>query len=122
MKKTIKEDNNRKILKTEYLNDNSLLEYVEENEMVHVTIRFVEGQSIKVQTLCTMSKEDYNAYLGSLIVKSENNEAIAIFRRENDKFFLQDVYEITTRQPSVSDFLDLSYRKYFGTGKKPYQK
>ena len=61
MKKTIKEENNRKILESRYLNDNTLLEFVLEGNQVVASIRYVSGvvSGIREITLATMSLEDY---------------------------------------------------------------
>ncbi len=116
MKKTIKEDNSRKILESRYLNDNTLLEYVLEGDQVTASIRYVSGviSGIKEITLTTMSLEDYAKNLSKIIEENEEKNAIAIFKRdEQGNYELRNVFDVEEHSYAILEFLDIVYSKKF---------
>ena len=117
MKKTIKEDNNRRILESKYLNDNTLLEYVlEDNKEVVATIRYVSGviSGIREITLTRMSLEDYANNLSKIIEENETKDAIAIFKRdEKGNYELRNVFEVEEHSFAILEFMDIVYNKKF---------
>lgn len=116
MKKTIREDNNRKILESRYLNDNTLLEFVLDGNQVVASIRYVSGvvSGIREITLTTMSLEDYANNLSKIIEENEEKDAIAIFKRDEDgNYELRNVFEVEEHSYSILEFIDIVYAKKF---------
>lgn len=125
MKKTIKEDNERKILKQEYLSENSLLEYIEEKDKVFICVRYIENSyfenGIKEMVVAVLSKEEYETELNNIIEISENNNAIAVFKKRKkdntEEYYLEKVCMLDEHKSESSDFVDCAYALYF-PGKK----
>ena len=116
MKKTIKEDNSRRILESRYLNDNTLLEFVLEEKDVVVTVRYVSSpiSGIKEVTLTRMSLEDYANNLSKIIEENEKKDAIAIFKRdEKGNYELRNVFDVEEHSYAISEFMDIVYAKKF---------
>ena len=116
MKKTIKEDNERKILESRYLNDNTLLEFVLEEKDVVVTVRYVSSpiSGIKEVTLTRMSLEDYANNLSKIIEENEKKDAIAIFKRdEKGNYELRNIYDVEEHSYAILEFMDIVYAKKF---------
>ena len=113
MKSTIREDNNRKVIKQEYLNDNALLEVTELDDSIKVSIRFVENDSVKEHALTTMTRSKYLQEGEERIVISEDGKKIALFRREGEDFWLERLYDLEEHSFTVADFMDIEYKKHF---------
>lgn len=116
MKKTIKEENNRKILESRYLNDNTLLEFVLEGNQVVASIRYVSGvvSGIREITLATMSLEDYANNLSKIFEENEEKNAIAIFKRdEQGNYELRNVFDVEEHSYAILEFMDIVYAKKF---------
>ena len=116
MKKTIREDNNRRILESRYLDDNTLLEFVLEEKEVVVTVRYVSStiSGIKEVTLTRMSLEDYTNNLSKIIEENEEKNAIAIFKRdEQGNYELRNVYDVEEHSYAILEFMDIVYAKKF---------
>ena len=117
MKRTIKEDNQRKILESKYLNDNTLLEFVLEKNEVIITVRFVSGVVSGIQeiTLTRISLEDYANNLSKIIEENEDKTAIAIFtkREETGEYELRNVFNVEEHQYAILEFMDIVYKKKF---------
>lgn len=116
MKKTIKEDNARRILESRYLNDNTLLEFVLEGNQVVANIRYVSGvvSGIREITLTTMSLEDYANNLSRIIEENETKDAIAIFKRDEDgNYELRNVFDVEEHSYAILEFMDIVYSKKF---------
>ena len=116
MKKTIKEENNRKILESRYLNDNTLLEFVLEGNQVVASIRYVSGvvSGIREITLATMSLEDYANNLSKIFEENEEKNAIAIFKRdEQGNYELRNVFDVEEHSYATLEFMDIVYAKKF---------
>ena len=114
MKKTIREDNSRKILESRYLNDNTLLEFVLEGNQVVASIRYVSGvvSGIREITLTTMSLEDYANNLSKIIEENEEKNAIAIFKRdEQGNYELRNVFDVEEHSYAILEFMDIVYAK-----------
>lgn len=112
MKKTIKEDNQRTVIKQEYLNNNSLLEISIVDGKIEVTIRFIEGKSIKEHILTIMSVEDFLLEKDTYRI-SEDGKKMALFKTKNDEYYLERLYDLEEHEFTVCDFMDLEYRKHF---------
>lgn len=116
MKKTIKADKNRKILKEEYLNDNTLLEIVmEDDRNIIVSVRFVEGSSntIREHVLTKMTIYDYLSDYNDLIKKSADSSAIAIFVKTKEGLQLNRFYNIEEHAFALDEFIDIVYEEKF---------
>ena len=116
MKKTIREDNSRKILESRYLNDNTLLEFVLEGNQVVASIRYVSGvvSGIREITLTTMSLEDYANNLSKIIEENEEKNAIAIFKwDEQGNYELRNVFDVEELSYAILEFMDIVYAKKF---------
>lgn len=121
MKKTIKEDNSRRILESRYLDDNTLLEFVLEGNQVIATIRYVSGviTGIKEVTLTTMSLEDYANNLSKIIEENEEKNAIAIFKRdEKGNYELRNIFDVEEHSYAILEFMDIVYAKKFPNKQK----
>lgn len=114
MKKTIREDNQRKVIKQEYLNENSLQEVALVDGKIQITIRFVEGMSIKEHILATMTPEELINEVNTYKV-SDDGKKIALFRKKGDEYCLERLYDLEKHEFSISDFIDIEYKKHFKT-------
>ena len=117
MKKTIKEDNERKILESRYLNDNTLLEFVLEKNQVVITVRYIEGvaSGIKEITLTKISLEEYANNLSKIIEENEDKTAIAIFtkREKTGEYELRNIFDVEEHSYAILEFMDIVYSKKF---------
>ena len=113
MKKTIREDARRHILRQEYIDDNTLLEFVEEGESILVSIRFVDSGVIREQILRVFPKETGLSRICSMISISDDKEAIALFKAREGALVLEDVYLVLEHSYSFSDFIDICYASHF---------
>lgn len=115
MKDTIKKDRERKVIKEEYLDDNTLLEVTLEDKKVTISVRYVESpvHGIKEHILLTMTVEEYTKSKDKFIMINEERNAIAIFERKGEVFFLRSVYETEEHSFSAADFTDLVFKKRF---------
>lgn len=118
MRKNIKADKERTIIKEEYINDNSLLEAtLEDNREVTLTIRFVKSpiEGIKEHFLTKMtiydflSETDFNNFLKI----SEDNSAIAIFKEVPEGFQLERLYDTEEHSFALDEFIDIVYKEKF---------
>lgn len=116
MRKTIKADKSRKILKEEFINDNSLLELtMEDNRDILVGVRFVEGacSGIKEHILMRMSVYDYMSEYNNLVKKSKDSSTIAIFKKTDDGYQLNRVYDAEKHEFALEEFIDIVYEDKF---------
>ena len=117
MKKTIREDQKRLILKSEFLNDNTLLEYVADQGRMVVGVRFIESplKGIKEHIILNMDIVEYMKHSDELIEVNEDKTAIATFQPTTEGYVLQDVYDTVEHQFGYQEFVDLEYKKRFPT-------
>lgn len=115
MKSTIKKDRERKVIKEEYLDDNTLLEVTIEDKMVVIGIRYVESPiaGIKENILLTMTPEEYMKDKDQTFMINDERNAIAIFEQREEGYFLRDVYETEEHSYAPSDFVDIVFKKRF---------
>lgn len=113
MKKTIKEDKSRNVIKEEYITDNTLLEYVLEEAKVIIGIRYIDSQKIKETILLRISLEDYAERESSFLDISEDKSTIATFTRVGEEYQLDRVYETTDHSFVAEDFKDVAYMLKF---------
>lgn len=116
MRKTIKADKSRKILKEEFLNDNALLEStMEDNRDILVVVRFVEGPSsgIKEHILTKMNVYDYMSEYNNLVKKSKDSSTIAIFNKTEEGYQLNRVYDVNKHEFALEEFIDIVYEDKF---------
>ena len=113
MKKNIKEDTERKVIKQEYLDENTLLEHIEEENDILITVRFIEKGSIKEHFIAKIEKNDYEQEIDNLIKKNEDSSAIAVFSKVDDEYTLKNLYLIEEHSSEVGDFLDVAYQLFF---------
>lgn len=115
MHKTIKKDYQRKVLERIYLTDNDSLEYtLDENKMVIASIRYIEMGKINEAVITIMTLEEYTNDLSKLLEISENNDAIAVFKKNTENNYeLRNVYSLKDHIGECSDFIDCAYNLYF---------
>ena len=113
MKNTIKEDNNRNVFKTEYINDNSLIEYSIEDKKVCIGIRFIENHSIEEHLLKILDIDDYVDNIGSNVRLSDDKSTIAIFETIENGYRLEKVYDVENHNDIETEFMDIMYDKKF---------
>ena len=114
MKKTIKEDSKRIILKQNYLDDNNLLEYHINGQKVSLVVRYIEMNKIHEITLINMDFNDYLNELHNIVKINDDNNAVAIFKKDNnDEYWLYDIYKTEDHSLGYLDFLDIEYDNYF---------
>lgn len=116
MRKTIKADKERKILKEEFLNDNALLQAtMEENRDVTIGIRFVENPlvGIKEHILTKLSIYDYMSDYDNLVRISSDSSAVAIFNKTEEGFQLNRFYDAEEHSFALSEFIDIVYEEKF---------
>ena len=114
MKKTIKEDKERIIIKEEFINDNTLLEYVKEDNNVIIGIRYIESPigGIKENILVRIKKEDFTDIHNFFKIDSQKS-TIAIFNAKEDGYQLTKVYDIEEHSLVSEEFMDIVYNKKF---------
>lgn len=115
MKSTIKEEKQTKIIKEEYLNDNSLLVYKlesnKEEELLVAAIQYIKSSTcLKEDTLFSVSKNKPNSKFLSI---SADNETIAVFEKEEESFKLRKIYEVTDHSLISDEFIDIVYANKF---------
>ena len=115
MKKTIKKDQERYILKQVYVNDNTLLQYTYEDDKVIISVRFVETplSGIKEHILCQLELDEFMHSLEDFIQISDDKSAIAIYKKTDQGFQLNRLYHTNHHDFTVDDFMDLEYEKSF---------
>lgn len=115
MKKTIKEDQERFVMQSELLNDNTLLEYVADHGYMVVGVRFIESplKGMKEHILLNMDIVEYMKHRAEVIQINEDKSAIATFRPTDDGYVLEDVYDTIEHQFGYQEFIDLEYQKRF---------
>ena len=119
MKKTIKEDQERLIINEELIGDNNLIqyEYNPKHDTVLLGVRFVENSSIKEHIITCLTVHQYASQLDKIVRFNEDNTAIAIFKKENDEYVLQNFYNLETHDFSCIDFMDIEYNNKFPNNK-----
>lgn len=122
MKKTIKDDQERIILGQQYLDDNNLLEYRVDDREISLSVRYIENNKINEIILTKMLYEDYINDLNNLVKINDNNTAVAIYKRNNNEYYLKKIYKTKNHSLSVSNFIDKEYDMYFNTKKKTHTK
>ena len=100
MKKTIKDDQNRLILKSEMINDNALLEVVADEGYIFLSVRYVKYAKINEVILLKMDIVDYMKNQENLIEFNEDKSAIAIFRPHEEGFAIDNVYDLVNHESS----------------------
>ena len=123
MKKTIKEERDRTIIKEEIIDNNSLIqyEYDEETNNVLLVVRFVKHNTIKEHVLITMTLDDYNDELDKIVKFNKNNSAIALFQKRTygifNEYTLRDCYDLKEHSFASAEFLDIEYNERFPNNK-----
>lgn len=112
MKKTIKEDLETKYLKEELVNDNTLLLYeILGKNNILLKMRYIERNTLKETNIINLTLEEYMS--GKVVRLNEDNTALAIFKNEDDKEVLTQVYDLETHYSTCLDFMDILYNKKF---------
>lgn len=122
MKKTIKEDNERIILNQQYLDDNNLLEYLIDEKYISLIVRFIEHSKINEIKLTKMTFDDYLNNLNNLVKINDNNTAVALYKKENDEYYLDRLYKAEDHSFAYNDFIDIEYNNYFNSKSKTHIK
>ena len=113
MEKTIKDDLNREIVYSKLINDNTLLEYYVKDDKFYITVRFIEGSSIREHYLKVLPVDATLEDFSQMINFNEDNTAIAIFDKTDDGYQLHGVYDTEEHSYEASDFIDIVYNKKF---------
>ena len=115
MKSTIRKDKERKVLKSEYVNDNTLLEYALEEENVVIGIRFIttSQREIREHILLQLPKQEIEEQEYNYLEWNESKSAVAIFKKMGDTFRLEQVYDATTHEFGIPEFIEWEYQKRF---------
>ena len=115
MKKNLKEEKQRKIIKEDWIDDNNLLEYVLEKEQISIGIRFIDSKtnSLKEHILKQISIKDWEQKEKEWIEISRDKTVIAIFQEIGQEYALESVYDIVDHSPIYYEFMDIIYEKKF---------
>ncbi len=115
MKATIRDDQNRQIIKEEYVNENSLLEVSKENEDFIVTVRYVESPRIGIREhyLTRINFFEYKTLFSELVRISDDNTTIAIFKCVEDGFLLEKVYDASSHEFLPDEYMDIKFMENF---------
>jgi len=115
MKKTIKEENKRNIIHSDYINDNMVLEcvYNEEKDSVTIGIRYIKENSIHETIFTTVSMGEYMESFSELIRVSEKSDTIAIFKKIGTDFELNSIYDINEQSMIPEDFKEIVFKQKF---------
>ena len=117
MERTIKQDNRRKIIKTNYLNDNMVLECVhnEDDDTVTIGIRYIVENSIHESIFTKVSMEEYMESFDELIRITPIKDTIAIFKKSETGYVLNSIFDINERSMIPEDFKDIVFKQKFPT-------
>ncbi len=113
IKKTIKEDQKRLILKSEMINDNALLEYTADQGKMIISVRYVDLSKIKEDIILSMDIVEYMKHQDNLIEFNEDKSAIATFKPVEEGYAIHNVYDTVDHEYSIPEFADLEYKKRF---------
>jgi hypothetical protein len=116
MERTIKQDNKRKIIQDEYINDNLLLECTYDNKtnIVTVSVRYVsELNTITETILARMNFDEYLKSFYDIIRFNDEKDTIAIFKKEDSDFRLERVFNIEEKSFIAEDFKDVVFENKF---------
>ncbi len=113
MKKTIKEDQKRLILKSEMINDNALLEYTADQGKMIISVRYVDLSKIKEDIILSMDIVEYMKHQDNLIEFNEDKSAIATFVPTEEGYAIHNVYDTVEHEYGIPEFVDLEYKKRF---------
>ena len=115
MKKTIREDLERDVQKTELINDNTLMEYVRDGDNICVDIRFIDGGIGRIceHTLLTMDIVSFFEHAMDVIQFNDEGDTIALFNVVDDGYELSRIYDLTEHSFVSPDFLEFEYKKRF---------
>jgi len=123
MKKTIKKDMERISIYRSFINDNTLLECIlDEDEKISIVVRFVDNlvNGIKEHCLARVGKDAYFDYINNFIEINDEADTIALFVPSKDgNMELDRLYDAVGHHFADSEFMDLVYKNKF---KKPHEK
>ena len=125
MKKTIKKDMERITISQTFINDNTLLEsIVDEDEKVSIVVRFVESPTngIKEHTLARVGVDAYHDYVDNFMKINEERDTIALFVPVEGRLQLDRLYDTTKHRFASEEFMDLVYKEKFKSNVKQFVK
>ncbi len=115
MKRTIKEERETEIIKEEFLDENSLLQYKKDNNNnFEVVIKYITKNQIHEQFLARIENSNPNK---TLLQLNEDSTAIAIFKKYDNAYQLKRLYKVRTHSFAHSEFLDIVYPNFFSKTK-----
>ena len=124
MKKTIKEDLERIVIKEKLLDNNSLIQYEcnRDDKTVSLVVRYIKNNTIKEDIITTMTLDEYINELDNIVKINKNDSAIAIFKKETynnvfNEYTLRDCYDLKDHSFAIIDFLDIEYNEKFPNNK-----
>ena len=115
MKKTLKEDLDRIIVKEELIGDNNLIQYEYDwkQDTILLGVRFVAGTSIKEHIIKQMTVHEYASELHEIVRFNEDKSAIAIFKKQDENYILDKCYDLNEHAFASIEFMDLEYNQRF---------
>ena len=117
MKKTIKSDNERNIIKQFYINDNTLvqIEFDKETELVIISLRYVEDpiSGIKETILTKMQMDEYIESFEQLVRVNEDKNSIAVLKKFGKEYRLERLYDVENHQYIPEDYKDIVFKEKF---------
>ncbi len=117
MKKTIKSDNERNIIKQFYINDNTLvqIEFDKETELVIISLRYVEDpiSGIKETILTKMQMDEYIESFEQLVRVNEDKNSIAVLKKIGKEYRLERLYDVENHQYIPEDYKDIVFKEKF---------
>ena len=125
MKKTIKKDMERISIYQTFINENTLLESVlEEDEKVSIVVRYVDNpvSGIKEHCLARVGMEAYQDYLENFLEINDEADAIALFTPTREGLQLDRLYDTKNHRFASEEFMDLEYKERFHKQPKQFIK
>lgn len=116
MKNTIKKDMERLSVYREFINENTLLECVlDDDEKISFVVRYVDThtKSIKEHCLARVSIDAYHEYYANFVQINDESDTIALFAPSSDGLQLDRVYDAKEHHFASQEFQDLVYQKKF---------
>jgi len=104
------------ILKTEFINDKTILLYEElDNDKISVIMRYIKDRKTVDVYLSIITKDEYLE--GNCVRVNEDYTALALFRNIDNQEVLERFFYLNNYSTVASDFLDLAYNDTFKNSK-----
>lgn len=115
MKKSIREERSRIVIKEDMIEDNSLLQYIASPNGIDISVRFIDTatNSIKDHLLKAVPIEEFEDFLDRGLQINESQDTIAIFKKTEKGMQLERLYYLSEHNFEECDFLAMAYQKKF---------